>query len=437
MAGRLAIRVIGEGWSWRTENTGPHQGRESNRKGRHVMAIHTPESTATETVAADAGIAVTGAADAAPLTAPASPATAPDTDPGTDADGRVVAVWAALNAEPGGSATVIGAAAGLSRMATGKILNDFEANGRARREPGVSEGGRGRAADRWFPITPDPVTATATAPTADAEPNGTADASAPASEMQDAAPEAVTAPDTDTADIPDVDTVPAPEAGAAPAAIDSPGPAPADEPTGEEDLIDDEEADGQCSDGADGDLDAATEADASAPVTEPVSEQVADDPAWARAHAELTELLNLFNGVISAKDEGNAVMALGCLEMAMTKVTAAHRAARAALTGTAAAARPASPARPAGGGAGIGGSVRTGGLRDLVHAHLIEFPDKDFTPYEIAKVINRSSGAVANALDRLVNLDEAVLTCERPRRFGLAPTAIPTTAAPDADTDAA
>lgn len=389
------------------------------------MAIHTPEMTATETVPADAEIAVTGPADAAPVTASdgsdaaAPDADTPDTTNGTDA--RVEAVLAALESLPGGSATGLGAAAGLSRVAAGKLLNQMEADGLVRREAGVNDGTtRGRAADRWYPITPDAVTTTAT--DADAEPTDTTNAPAPAPETPDAAPEAIAAPDTDE-DTPDVDTVPAPEAGAAPAAIDSPDPIPADEPTGEEDLIDDEEADGQDSDGTDGDLNAATDTDPS----EPLSEPVADDPEWARAHAELTELTDLFSGVLSAKEEGNTVMALGCLEMAMTKVASAHRTARAALTGTTTPARAASVAHPgAGGGAGLGGSVRPGGLRDLIHAHLVEFPGKEFTPHDMAKALGgRSSGAVANALDRLVQLGDAVLTTERPRRFSLAPTATP------------
>jgi hypothetical protein len=373
-----------------TKNTGPDGGREFDRKGRHEMAIHTPEMTATEPAAADAVTAVTEMADVASLTDADGPVTAaPDYDPATDADGRVVAVWAALTAEPGGSATGIGAAAGLSRMMAGKILNDFEADGRARREPGVSDGGKGRVADRWFPITPAPAATADTAPAADA------DAPAPAPEV----------PDT-----PDVDAAPAPEAEAVPSGIDSADPAPADE------LTDDE---------ADPAEEAASqvpgEVDVDADGDEPESEPVADDPVWARASADLAELAELFSGVISAKAEGNMVMALGSLEMAMTRVNAVHRTARAALIGISAPARPVPGARPGGGGgAGIGGSVRSGGLRDLVHGHLVEFPDKDFTPYEISRALDRSSGAVANALDRLVQLGDAVLMCERPRRYGLA-----------------
>ncbi|MFE0156729.1 hypothetical protein ACFWY5_57060 [Nonomuraea sp. NPDC059007] len=377
--------------------------------------------TVTETVATDAEIAVTGPVDAAPLTAPDSPdatapATDPVTDPATDADGRVGAVWAALRAEPGGSTTMIGAAADLSRVLAGKILNQLEADGHALREPGVNDGGRGRAADRWFPITPS-ATPAATVDTA--APTGNGDAPAPAPETPDAAPDATPAPGTDT---PGADTAPAPEEEVVPSGIGSADPAPADEPTDDE-TDPTEETAGHEPGEVDGDLDANPDADADADADEPESEPVADDPAWARARADLSELADLFNGVLTAKDEGNAVMALGCLEMAMTKVAAAHRTVRAALTGTV---TPARAVPGAGVGVGIGGSTRPGGLRDLVHAHLIEFPGKEFTSHEIAKALGgRSSGAVANALDRLVQLGDAVPTTERPRRFALAPTANP------------
>jgi hypothetical protein len=37
--------------------------------------------------------------------------------------------------------------------------------------------------------------------------------------------------------------------------------------------------------------------------------------------------------------------------------------------------------------------------------------------------VSRSSGAVANALDKLVSLRTAELACDKPRRYRLAPTA--------------
>ena len=71
--------------------------------------------------------------------------------------------------------------------------------------------------------------------------------------------------------------------------------------------------------------------------------------------------------------------------------------------------------------AAIGGrkapAVRPGGLRDKVLAHLGEHPDKEFTPHEIHKVLDHSSGAIANALDTLVKLGDAEVATEKPRRF--------------------
>jgi hypothetical protein len=67
-------------------------------------------------------------------------------------------------------------------------------------------------------------------------------------------------------------------------------------------------------------------------------------------------------------------------------------------------------------------STRPGGLRDLVQQHLRTFPDAAFTPHQIGKVLSRSAGAVANALDKLVSLGTAELACDKPRSYRLAPT---------------
>ena len=85
--------------------------------------------------------------------------------------------------------------------------------------------------------------------------------------------------------------------------------------------------------------------------------------------------------------------------------------------------------------AAIGGrkaaSVRPGGLRNKVLAHLAAHPGGEFTPHEIHKVLGHSSGAIANALETLVRLGEAEVATEKPRRFRLA--AQPAEAAPGAD----
>jgi len=60
-------------------------------------------------------------------------------------------------------------------------------------------------------------------------------------------------------------------------------------------------------------------------------------------------------------------------------------------------------------------------LRDLVEEHLRKFPDAAFTPHQVGKVLTRSVGAVANALDKLVSLDVAQMVTDKPRSYRLAP----------------
>ncbi|GAA4898238.1 MarR family transcriptional regulator [Streptomonospora salina] len=65
--------------------------------------------------------------------------------------------------------------------------------------------------------------------------------------------------------------------------------------------------------------------------------------------------------------------------------------------------------------------ARPGQLRALVAQHLIDYPDSEFTPGEIAKVLSRSAGAVANALEKLTATGEAHRTCDAPRRYQTRP----------------
>ncbi len=78
-------------------------------------------------------------------------------------------------------------------------------------------------------------------------------------------------------------------------------------------------------------------------------------------------------------------------------------------------------------------ATRPGALRDLVEQHLRQFPDAAFTPHQIGTVLTRSSGAVANALDKLVSLGIAELASGKPRSYRLAPAA--PAPAPDAAGD--
>ncbi|WP_084316001.1 MarR family transcriptional regulator [Actinospica robiniae] len=58
-----------------------------------------------------------------------------------------------------------------------------------------------------------------------------------------------------------------------------------------------------------------------------------------------------------------------------------------------------------------------GGLRALVVAHLCAHPAEDFTASKLGRVLGKSSGAISNALDTLVKLGQAEMTCEKPRAF--------------------
>ncbi|MEV5301135.1 MarR family transcriptional regulator [Amycolatopsis methanolica] len=80
------------------------------------------------------------------------------------------------------------------------------------------------------------------------------------------------------------------------------------------------------------------------------------------------------------------------------------------------------------GGAGDGdGSKQAerlapGALRGMVEDYLRDHPGDEFGPTAIAKALGgKSSGAVSNALDKLVADGTAVRTKDKPRRFALAP----------------
>jgi hypothetical protein len=63
-----------------------------------------------------------------------------------------------------------------------------------------------------------------------------------------------------------------------------------------------------------------------------------------------------------------------------------------------------------------------GGLRGMVEDYLRDHPGEEFGPTAIAKALGgKSSGAVSNALDKLVEATTVVKTKESPKRFALAP----------------
>jgi hypothetical protein len=111
-----------------------------------------------------------------------------------------------------------------------------------------------------------------------------------------------------------------------------------------------------------------------------------------------------------AADEAGKALAAGDLDVALAALEAVReqaaqgrRAVKAAASGRRA---------PA---------TRPGALRDLVEEHLRKVPDAAFNPHQVGKVLTRSAGAVANALDKLVSLGVAQMVTDKPRSYRLAP----------------
>jgi hypothetical protein len=58
-----------------------------------------------------------------------------------------------------------------------------------------------------------------------------------------------------------------------------------------------------------------------------------------------------------------------------------------------------------------------GALRELIQRHLDAHPGRDFSPGELARVLDRSRGAIANACHRLVQHGQARQSTTTPRRY--------------------
>ena len=164
-------------------------------------------------------------------------------------------------------------------------------------------------------------------------------------------------------------------------------------------------------------------ADDGQPVDEPAGDQQADvgtepapDPAvTAEAAGTVAAIAQAADEAGKALAAGNLDVALAALEAARDLAAQGRRAVRAAASGRRA---------PA---------TRPGALRDLVEEHLRKFPEAAFTPHQVGKVLTRSAGAVANALDKLVSLGTAEMVTDKPRTYRLGPAAPAPEAAPAPD----
>ena len=138
---------------------------------------------------------------------------------------------------------------------------------------------------------------------------------------------------------------------------------------------------------------------------------VEPDPAvTAEAARSVAAIAQAAGEAGKALAAGNLDVVLAALEAARDLAAQGRRAVKAAASGRRA---------PA---------TRPGALRDLVEEHLRKFPEAAFTPHQVGKVLTRSAGAVANALDKLVSLGTAEMVTDKPRTYRLAPAA----PAPDA-----
>ncbi|MFV2179752.1 MarR family transcriptional regulator [Actinomadura sp. LOL_011] len=279
---------------------------------------------------------------------------AADAGGGARPSGAAGAVWDALTANPGATVAAIVAGSGVSKATVSRLLSVLEGEGRAVRTRGGRDGGK-RLPDIWTAVVPDaPGTDTGTDAFADVSP-GTAVVGQP-----------------DTASAVPVVNAPAEEAPAAP--------------------------DADATDRTDGTGDTgATEAG--------VGGGLEIDEAAANEAREALALMNrTVTEVLHALDVGDPEAALSAVDRVYGGSGKVRRLVRTAVNG-----------RPRTGS----GRPRSapGEMRAKVAGHLTAHPGTEFTPHEIAKVIGHSAGAVSNALDRLAEAGEAVLVCDRPRRF--------------------
>jgi hypothetical protein len=339
--------------------------------------------------------------DAAPSAAHAATDPAPAHGAAPAADSPAAAVSAALEANPASTVAVIADAAGTGKPAARAALLEMEKAGTAARIKGDRPG----IPDTWTLAGPAPDgTSPAAGPEAGQagqpgdDPAGNPD---PAAEDETAGG----AGHDGTAEAGDP-AAPAPEA-AEPEPDDAPAEAGHEDAVPDEPDADAEPGSGPADDDAPHDEDASADGDG----------ESGDEPDPALA----TDLIERLDQIRAAADAAELVLTasgdlktvLAGLDEIAEQAAQARRALKAAIGGRKA---------PA---------VRPGGLRDKVLAHLVAHPGGEFTPHEIHKVLDHSSGAIANALETLVKLGQAEVASEKPRKFRLA--AQPVEAAPGAD----
>ncbi|TDB97888.1 hypothetical protein E1267_39355 [Nonomuraea longispora] len=304
-------------------------------------------------------------------------------------EGTAAKVWEALHANPAASITTIAEAAGVSRPTATKALAGFAEAGRAVRTPG-GRTDKGRALPDTWASVPSVTQANADAPVS---------------------PE-INAEALDTPDVP-TDTPTTSDVPDAAAQDDSGVPDDTSATTPAMSIQDamrilEQEADRRAI--------AEVELARAQAEEEARRQQAAEALAKARmiedSRRALTDLLNAVTttyAALLADDETAFTTGLEAIYAGTTDVRKAARITQAKTNGSTAT-----------WGSSRGDRNAPRPLRPDVLTHLIKHPDLAFTANEIAKVLKRSSGAVANALDTLAKNGEAELVSERPNRFRVA-----------------
>ncbi|MFC9973901.1 hypothetical protein ACFVH6_23680 [Spirillospora sp. NPDC127200] len=330
------------------------------------MAANTTRTPATNTTDATADAVPAPAADTAtiaPGTVPGAPdVTVTPADAPAGLTDTAAAVWSAVATTPTATVPVIADVSGLTRKIVKDELAVLQAAGHLTRTPGD----KGVNTDTWTLTAPAPA---------------------------------------DTTDAPGGEDV---EDGAA-------GDAPAPAGVVSAEVIADAVAIMQ----GEADRRAAAEAELRREIAEEearrakVLAELARRQTAEETRAALADLITAATAAYAAVAAGDDEATAAGLEKVFTATGDVRRAAKA-------------PARPATGGASRTGTGGNGGsghraaprpLRPDVAAHMAAHPDAELTPGEVARVLGRSSGAVANAMATMANDGEIVMTSEKPVRY--------------------
>ena len=316
------------------------------------------ESTGAESTGAD----TTGADTTQP-----SGATAPT---GVDPTGMATRtpkeeqLWAALTATPGSTCKELAMAAGIGQSTAAKILAGWAKDGTAAKETAAGTGRQGRAPERWFPADTD----------------ATMDAAL------DAATDAAT---TDAGSVSKDD------------AADDPAQRVDDSVPDE-----DEDVDTPMTAGSPESADELPNAASPAHVAGPASAAVEDTPTDSDT------------GGTDRRPEPAAATDSGAIGGGGVDDQAAAVASLPGDGGPAGA--PAADAAASASRSGTRKRLPSGELRGMVEDFLREHPGESFGPSQIGKVIERSSGAIANALVTMHAVGVVERTQDKPLRYRFA-----------------